>query len=107
MSRNLKIAPENFYHIFNRGTEKRLIFLDERDYERFVGLMHLCNSEEKIRLDFFDKSVPLKELLKFHIENRIVSIGAYCLMPNHFHILIKEIVEGGISKFMQKFMIDI
>lgn len=72
--------------------------MNKSDKDRFVKLLYLCNCEEKIKYEDY-KDVPLSEIPK---TKKIVSIGAYCLMDNHFHILIKEIKEGGISKFMEK-----
>jgi len=58
--------------------------------------MHICNSE---------KSIVLRDIGKFFdCGETIVDIGAYCLMFNHFHILVREKEEGGISKYMLKLM---
>lgn len=94
-------APREYYHIYNRGTEKRLIFLDEVDYVRFLSLLYLCNSSLPVhRSDYINAS--LNTLLALPRGESIVDIGAYCLMPNHFHFLLHECTEGGISTFMQK-----
>ncbi|HTH93545.1 MAG TPA: transposase [Candidatus Paceibacterota bacterium] len=83
-----------YYHIYNRGNAKRTIFLYPEDYKYFVNLLYICNTEEPIIVRELSKDFAPSKLL--------VDIGAYCLMPNHFHILIKEKAEGGISKFMRK-----
>src|SRR3990170_2021131 len=94
--RKQSFVPGEFYHLYNRGTEKRIIFLDKKDYEYFLFLMYICNTT---------KSIKLREVGEnFDREETIVEIGAYCLMPNHFHILIYEKIEGGISKYMLKLM---
>ncbi len=93
---------DEFYHVYNRGTEKRKTFLSARDYERFVILLYLANSSNPVRID--SRRSPLQELFQTEREKNLVDIGAYCLMPNHFHILLKEKMEGGISLFMQKVM---
>lgn len=94
-------AVEEFYHIYNRGTEKRLIFLDNADRNRFLSLLYLCNSRFPIhRSNYVNTS--LSDLMTLPREELLVDIGAYCLMPNHFHVLLRECVEGGISIFMQK-----
>lgn len=85
-----------FYHLYNRGTEKRLIFLDKNDYDYFLFLMYICNTRKSIKLRDIGKN--------FNREETTVDIGAYCLMPNHFHILIYEKIGGGISKYMLKLM---
>jgi putative transposase len=99
--RNLEFSVGEYYHIYNRGIEKRIIFLEENDYKRFMILLYLCNSETSVGL-YRSKVWRTVNMYSIERKNPIISIGAYCLMPNHFHILIKEISEGGISKFMQK-----
>ncbi len=89
-------APGEYYHLYNRGTEKRIIFLEEKDYEHFLNLMYLCNSIRNVRLSEIGKN--------FDREQTLIDIGAYCLMPNHFHILVREKSDGGVSKFMLKLM---
>lgn len=94
-------APEEYYHVYNRGTEKRKIFLTNKDYLRFISLLYLCNTPEPIhRSDYLHAS--LAELLAIKRGQTLVDIGAYCLMPNHFHILLHEHTDNGISIFMQK-----
>ncbi|PIP55841.1 MAG: hypothetical protein CO183_00020 [Candidatus Zambryskibacteria bacterium CG_4_9_14_3_um_filter_42_9] len=94
-------AVGEFYHIYNRGTEKRLIFLDDTDYIRFLSLLYLCNSQSVIHRSNHS-NISLNDLLTLPRGELLVDIGAYCLMPNHFHILLRERIEGGISIFMQK-----
>lgn len=94
-------AVGEFYHIYNRGTEKRLIFLDDTDRTRFVSLLYLCNSRSAIHRSNYT-NISLNDLLTLPREESLVDIGAYCLMLNHFHLLIRESIEGGISIFMQK-----
>jgi len=100
MGRNLTFAPGEFYHIYNRGTEKRKIFLSARDHERFLSLLYLANGEE--RVDMKRQGRTLSELMLQDKGKKLVEVCAYCLMPNHFHLILKEIDEGGISKFMQQ-----
>jgi len=94
--RKQNFAPGEFYHLYNRGTEKRLIFLDKNDYDYFLFLMYICNTQKSIKLRDIGKN--------FNREKTIVDIGVYCLMPNHFHIFVHEKTEGGISKYMLKLM---
>ena len=102
MSRNFDLSVGEYYHFYNRGNDKRLIFLNKKDYERFVILLYICNNKNPIHLSDYKSSTRpnLFHLIKQDLP--LVSIGAWCLMPNHFHILIKEIEEGGASIFMQK-----
>jgi len=99
-TRSVPLAPREFFHLYNRGTDKRQIFLDFEDYRRFVELLYLCNSRKPISVR--DVRKVYNTVFDFERETTLVSIGAYCLMPNHFHILITTEIEGGISEFMRK-----
>jgi len=108
MQRKLTFAPGEFYHIYNRGTDKRVIFLDERDYRRFQFLLYTANNNEVIRLDNFLKKLKqgrsLLEMFAIPRGETLVDIGGYCLMPNHFHLLLHEKQDNGISTFMKKLL---
>lgn len=98
MTRTFIFGLEEFYHVYNRGTDKRKIFLAKGDYARFVALLYLCNQARRIELT---KS-GIADAFNVVRDEQLVSIVAYCLMPNHFHLLLREKAEGGISLFMQK-----
>ncbi len=102
MTRITPIIEEEFYHIYNRGVDKRKIFNSSKDYERFLFLLFLCNSSENLKLsDYQGKSS--KEIFSIDRGIPLVSIYAYSLMPNHFHLLVKGNADtGGIPLFMQK-----
>ncbi|MDO8552556.1 MAG: transposase [bacterium] len=92
---------DEWYHCFTRGIDKRRTFVTRIDYERFLGLLYVCNSSAVIhRSDLFRRT--LSEIYEIERKDTLVGIGAFCLMPNHFHLLLREIREGGISAFMQK-----
>lgn len=98
MNRKISFTDNEFYHLYSRGVDKRIIFLSNEDKTRFQRLLYICNHTERIHLDKISGDI-------FDIvTDPIVDIGAYCLMDNHFHILIKQRVENGISKFMQKLL---
>ncbi len=109
--RKVKFALGNFYHIYNRGVDKRNIFVEEADMWRCLQGLCLFNDKNNAsnilwQIEKNKGRVSLRTL-KEHIikENKepIVRILAYCLMPNHYHLLVEELQEGGISKFMHKF----
>ena len=100
MTRLINFSEGEFYHLYNRGSDKRKIFLSSKDYERFVALLYLCNSNEPVHISLQGKN--LNELLNVERDSELVDIGVYCIMPNHFHLLVKEKTEKGISRFMQK-----
>jgi putative transposase len=98
--RKVNFTKGEYYHIYNRGNSKQAIFNDKDDYYHFMNLLFMCNDTENLRT--FNLLREEKDFLNYKQKKAIISIGSYCLMPNHFHILITEIEEGGISKFMQK-----
>lgn len=101
--RNFHFSIDEHYHIYNRGTDKRDIFLGLRDYDRFLALLYLCNSKNSVDLSrHFRDGKVLSDLYSLQRGDKLVDIGAYCLMPNHFHLLLREKEEGGITKFMGK-----
>ncbi|KKQ28622.1 MAG: Transposase [Candidatus Nomurabacteria bacterium GW2011_GWA1_37_20] len=93
-----------YYHIYNRGIDKRIIFKLKRDYERFMILLYLANSNDSFRLDDIlnKQHKTFSEILVLDKGESLVSIGAWCLMSNHFHLLVRQEVDGGITKFMRK-----
>ncbi len=92
---------DGYYHIFNRGIEKRPIFLDEQDYQIFLYYMHVYLLPlEKVLLKYPD--LPLRLYSKNL--NKKVALVAYCLMPNHFHLLLQQKEIDGASKFLKQLM---
>jgi len=104
MARGFSFTPGEYYHIYNRGVDKRVIFKDQNDHDRFVVLLYLCNDEKPLNIREFwaPKVLNLNGAFKKDRGERIVDIGAYCLMPNHFHLLAYERKKGGTSTFMHK-----
>ena len=108
--RNIRIAPGEHYHIFNRGSNKQIIFLDDTDRVRFLFLILYFQSPTILQ----NIGRPVRHFVKhsvFNIERdiereivdkRFVEVLGFCLMPNHFHLIIKEVEEGGISQYMQR-----
>ncbi len=97
--RKVSFAAGEYYHIYNRGNSKQKIFHDKKDHLHFIGLLYACNQKENLKIDNLQKG---QDLFSIDKESILVDIGAYCLMPNHFHILITQPEDGDISKFMQK-----
>ncbi len=96
--RKISFAPNEYFHIYNRGTDKRKIFSHPRDYQRFMESLYLFNSTKRIVLRLVSK----KERFSYDREDTIIDIGAYCLMPNHFHLLVRSKNDKDVSSFMQK-----
>ena len=99
-----------YYHIYNRGVEKRKVFNEERDKWRFLQSMALFNDEDQKRgvlWNFENRGnganmKTLKRYIDKRADDPLVEIAADCLMDNHYHLLLKEKKEDGIAKFMQK-----
>ena len=96
-----RIAPlvnKQVYHVFNRGVEKRNVFTDRRERVRFLATIRYY---QQIRppVKFSQAGESEKENLS---DNKLVEIIAYCLMPNHFHFLLKQINDNGISTFIRR-----
>lgn len=106
MFRKTPFIPGEYYHIYNRGIDKRVIFKSVYDYQRFMMLLYVANNQDSLRLDDLlnqnKNNKTYQEIFSIKRGKPLVSIGAWCLMPNHFHILLREQVAGGISKFMKK-----
>lgn len=91
-----------YYHVYNQGTDKRYIFLDDYDLKRFVQSMEEFNTTEPTG-GIFVNSFPKYQNAQLRPEgSKLVEIIAYCLNPNHFHLLLKQGCDGGISTFMNK-----
>ena len=103
MGRKVQFAPESYFHIYNRGTEKREIFIDDSDYQRFLILLYLCNNVSPVSIrDLLDKGLTFREMFNIERKQILVDIGAYCLMNNHIHLLVRTKQENDVSRFMQK-----
>jgi putative transposase len=98
-------APGEWYHCYNRGTERRTIFHTPRDYERFLMLLYACNSTKVIHVSNIKKGKKgptLSEILVLDRAEPLVTVASYALMPNHYHLLLRENAEGGITSFIRK-----
>ena len=91
------------YHIVERGVDRRLIFADDSDRERFLRLLNYHR---------IPKEIPYAEArrlrrLEIHQEKErqpLADLLCFCLMPNHFHLLMQQTVESGITRYMQRFL---
>lgn len=93
-------ANNEFYHVFNRGVEKRITFMNKRDYGRFIETMDYYRIKDHLtRFSFRDRPILIK---KNTIGTPFIDIVCFCLMPNHFHMLVKQIEDNGISTFLSK-----
>src|SRR3989344_2967232 len=93
------------FHTLNRGVDKRQIFLDDRDYLRFIHNLYEFNDEDRV-LDVgyrFKQSSDTVNQIKVNKKRKLlVDIHCFCLMGNHYHLLLSPRVENGIFLFMKK-----
>jgi len=103
------IIGEEIFHILNRGVDKRNIFLEDGDYFRFIHNLFEFNDANSISNSghFFNQtqSIDLRNRYDKKPREFIIEILVFCLMPNHFHLLVKQKEEGGITKFMRRLSI--
>lgn len=98
--RSVPLITGSYYHIYNRGLTKRDIFLTPTDYKRFVKtFLYYQIQNPKPKFSLYNPSIH-----KIDSSKKIIEITCYCLMPNHFHFLIKQLKDNGISEFMRKFI---
>lgn len=91
-------TEDYIYHIYNRGVDKRDIFVSDEDRQRFLACLQHFNTIDQARSDeiYNKKSDTVPQ------QDRLVKILAFVLMPNHYHLLLKPLVEDGVSEFMRK-----
>lgn len=85
-----------YYHVFNRGVEKRGLFYGERDYLRFLKTIKICNDPATVRI------TSLLPSDSFASKNNYVSIINFVIMPNHYHFTLQQTADNGITQFLQR-----
>ncbi len=115
--RKTELAEGEYYHVYNRGTDKRDIFQDIEDFRRFFQSLVEFNVVEPIGSIYenrFNKKQKLghpmsksteghgRVVTKIEKEEKLVEFIAYCVNPNHFHFILEQVAEKGIEKFMQR-----
>ncbi|MDP2649330.1 MAG: transposase [bacterium] len=97
--RIIPFVTGDYYHLYNKSFDEQVLFQNRRDYSRFLETLfyyQIQNPKPKFSTYRMSKIFPVDE------SKKVVEILCYCLMPNHFHLLVKQICEGGISEFMRK-----
>jgi putative transposase len=105
--RKTALAQGGIYHIYNRGVDKRDIFMDDDDRFRLIhDLYEFNDSKPVVNLGINLKSNKLKEVGLPYIERKprelLIEILAFCLMDNHFHLLVRQVKKNGVTEFMRK-----
>jgi len=110
MLRDAPFLENHIYHIYNRGAHKADIFLDHLDYARFQLLLFIANTSDRVHVANLikkhknrDKGLTFISIFKNEVtESPLVDILSYTLMPNHFHIVLRQRIEGGVTEYMRK-----
>ncbi|MBI5140234.1 MAG: transposase [Candidatus Vogelbacteria bacterium] len=102
--RNFSFEEGGYYHVYNRGVDKRQIVMDDYDSGRFVQGLTEFNVVEPIGSIYENSFKKTQDQLRYLVPKSggLVNIICYCLNPNHFHLLLQPISERGIEKFMHK-----
>jgi len=102
--RNTQLAVGEFYHVVKRGVEEREIFLDDEDRFRFMNSLLVFNDKGRTPWStrtFWQQRDPTS-LRDYLPKDPLVEIHTFALMKNHFHLLVRQLVENGIVDFMKK-----
>lgn len=90
----------NFYHAVNFGIDNKIIFNDKKDIDRFLSLLEYYKvNNPPARFAFRNRPIARNSDIKLE---PMVEIIAFCLMPNHFHLLLKQTMDNGVNSFMSK-----
>lgn len=103
MLREEKPSVGEYYHVFNRGVEKRTTFVDRADYERFLKICQwYLNPEPPISYSQRDRIGKEIQHRVLDLNEGLVEVVAYSLMPNHFHFLVRVIEEQGLETWVRR-----
>lgn len=106
MLRAHPLVSGEVYHLYNRGAHKEPVFIDERDYRRFLLLLYIANNSESVHLGNLLQKHKGRSFTDMFSEvdsdKALVDIFAHSLMPNHFHLVVRQKSETGITSFMKK-----
>jgi putative transposase len=110
--RNLIFSEGEHYHLYNRGNEKQTLFHDKGDHVRFLyALLHAQTpsplSNVSYAVNVFEKIGKFSNLNRISsksVTTRDVHVVAFCIMPNHFHIIASEQQEGGLSRYAHQIL---
>jgi len=104
-SKRPQLVNREIYHVFNRGVEKRDIFQVISDYFRFIFCLYELNDKNLVKMRTRIKERKERKCTGRTRANKrepLVEIIAFCLMPNHYHLVLRQLVDKGISLFMKK-----
>ncbi len=102
--RDTSLVTGNYYHIFNRGITSQQTFIKPLHYSRFISVLDYYRPLNRpLRFSQFIQLSHIKQaekLLFQDVSDFHVTLISYCLMPNHFHLLVKQTFDDGVSKYL-------
>ena len=96
----MRYVTGEYYHVYNRGVDKRTVFRRDPDYQRFLFILKQFNSFG--RSENTSRDIRLSERDRISRGESLVEVADYCLIPNHYHLILRQLVDGGISEFTRK-----
>ncbi len=101
--REEKPVVGEYYHVFNRGVEKRSVFSDARDYQRFTEIArYYLDSDPPISFSQRARMAPEIQHRVLDYSEGLVEVVCYCLMPNHFHFLVRVVKDQGLETWVRR-----
>ncbi len=105
--RKTNFVNGNFYHVINRGVNHDAIFKDEKDYRRFLDSTNFSRFDSEVQFSYFNRisEKARGEMLERFEKTKgpLVDILVFSLMPNHYHYLMRQLLDGGVQTFMRNF----
>jgi len=104
--RNRPLVNGQIYHVINRGVAQSPIFLDKKDYVNCLNRLFYYRAKQKTRFSYLPRfKNQLHYTQPYNIVTKpFIEIIAYCFMPNHFHLLLRQATDDGISVFMNNYL---
>lgn len=104
--RKTPLVTARIYHVYNRGVEKRSVYSDERDFNRFIKTIeyYLCHHPVPKLSDYLDLAPAAQQLAytrRTTLGRKVATCLAYTCMPNHFHLLLEQTSDRGLTQFLQ------
>lgn len=99
-TRKVPLVTGEIYHLYNRGVDKRVIFANDSQYQRFLNTFLYYQSPHQLSFGHSQTYSKAGLSLEREKQNPLIQLLSFDLQPNHFHLLARQLIDGGISKFM-------
>ena len=103
--RKVTLEKGEYYHLYSRGVDRRSIYEDQRDYNRFIKMLSYYRQiKPPVKFSLWENPVHRPSKEGDQLPKYLISLVAYCLMPNHFHLLVKQEANQGVTLFMHRLL---